>query len=329
MIFRLLLGLVCVFFACDSGLSQDTEMRVLTRVGTRKIEEAGKEISFPWYRVKADHQQIRSDKIWSRIPAVEGSKTAFVGSYGETEILQLVDDEVVSFFEPGMQFLSMDDKTRLKVGPGKVRPRHWYFDEKKTKGPMRFRSENGFQYIVCLDREPVSTFKYFSGKPGFNLNTELDHISAIIEVEHTYDWRALSDWEMISVSPDSLVSFRSKHEVYDKPTMYFEKGSTNKHKAANKDFEGTVDDEILNRLVYALRSCNWKEVAVAHKFGRQPPVSTTKIVLLNAEETQELQIDYDNGAWIMSFDGKQYTTGHPSELFEVRFLVGQQVGKER
>jgi len=134
---------------------------------------------------------------------------------------------------------------------------------------------------------------------------------------------------MISVSPDSLVSFRAKHEAYDKPTMYFEKGSANKHKAANKDFEGTVDDEVLNRLVYALRSCNWKETAVPHKFSRQPPVSTTKIVLKNAEKTQELQMDYDNGAWIMSFDGKQYITGHPAQLFEVRFLVGQRVGKEK
>jgi len=135
MIFRLLLGLVCVFFAFESGLSQDTEMLKLNKIGPRKIEEAGKEISFPWYRVKADHQQICSDKIWSRIPAVEGSKTAFIGGYGETEIMQATDDGIVSLFEPGMQFWSMNDKMRLKVGPGKVMPRHWYFDEKKTKGP--------------------------------------------------------------------------------------------------------------------------------------------------------------------------------------------------
>ena len=57
--------LLSVFSAC--GLAQETELLTIKKIGTRTLEYGKRSYSFPWYHVKADHNQIWFGKVWSGI----------------------------------------------------------------------------------------------------------------------------------------------------------------------------------------------------------------------------------------------------------------------
>ena len=325
--------------------SQEPKLLPLTKVGIRTIEDGNETFSFPWYHVKADHNQIVKDKIWQRITAAAGSKTAYIGDYGTIELIEFSKDGGhSSMYTSGMRLFFTRENARFKVapgkevgpgeevaqskevGPGKVYIRHWYFDDSKTKGPMRFKSLE-HDYVVCLDREPISTFKSYGGKPGCDLDTELSHVIGMIEVEHTYNWKDLPDWKVAPINDQSLIRLRVLRRRYDLPDIRFEKGESNKHEVANRDGVSVASDDVFSRLLYALRSCQWRELNTPHKFSRWPTVTETQIVIATKTGQKTLKIFYDNGAWILNIGDKQYKTAHPLQLFEVQSMVDQLVEK--
>ena len=306
--------------------SQEPELLPLTKLGVRTIEDGKQKFLFPWYYAKADHNQFLSNKIWPRIAAVPGSKATYIGDYGMTELIEFSNEHgSLSTFEPGMQFYD-SEKRRLKIGPGKVKIRHWYFDETKKDGPMRFKGR-GYDYVVCLDREPESTFKFYGGDPGFNLNTELAHVIGIIELEHTYNWKELPDWKLAPINDQSLIRFRVVRRGFDLPDIRFEKGESNKHTVANRDGVAIAGDDVLNRLLYGLRSCKWRELKTPHEFSRWPTVTETQIVLSSENGQKTLTILYDSGAWVLTIGDKQYKAFHPIQLFDVRSMIEKLVKK--
>ena len=116
----------------------------LEKVGVRKIEFENKTYSFPWYHVAVDHHQIRTNKAWSRIDPLSGSKSVHIGDYGLLEEIEFLDNGHSSAFLPGVSLYASDDRG-LKVGPGAVYIRRWYFEETLKTGSMRFK-EKGHNY---------------------------------------------------------------------------------------------------------------------------------------------------------------------------------------
>jgi len=291
----------------------------------REIELGNKAYSFPWYHVAVDHHQIWTNKAWSRIDPLPGSKSVHIGDYGLLEEIEFLDNGHSRAFLPGVSLYASDDRG-LKVGPGAVYIRRWYFEETLKTGAMRFKGK-GHNYLFCLDRVAKKTFETINGKPGTDLATELEHVIGIIEVEHTFDWNDLPDWEMATITKDSFVRFTAARQSPKQFDLAVTKKSNGQHEIAVSDGNGVGGDQIIDRLVYALRTCQWKELKTKHKYSRWPPVVQSKLVINDGVE-KAFYMNYDNGAWVMDVDGKQFKTGHPLGIFDVQGMVRAIVVKD-
>ena len=83
----IVISLLILSFGCSShGKLQ------IQKIGDRKVVVGDVTYHFPWYHVKADHNEIRSDRVWRRINAPPGTVTSYIAQYGAMEWGEYHDD---------------------------------------------------------------------------------------------------------------------------------------------------------------------------------------------------------------------------------------------
>lgn len=315
-VLRLLVLVGIVALPSFKAIAQDK--LPITKVGVREIKVGKSVHSFPWYHASADHFAIRSNKVWPRIEPLPGTKSMHIGHYGQMEEIDFSDAGHSQSWTLGVSLFG-SERRGLRIEPGPVYIRRWYFEESLNEGPMRFQPKDR-HYVFCMDRVAKGTFKTIDGKPGCDLSTELDHVIGVIEIEHTYDWSKLPNWKMASITKGSFVSIRTTRRSTGRPDVSLTKKADGRHEIAVSEGAGFGGDELVNRLVYALRTCRWKELKAPYKYRVWPPVTKTKLVIDDGNE-KVFELNYDSGAWLMEFEGKQYQTHHPMGVFAVQAMI--------
>ncbi len=308
---------------CSITSAEESNKLLVKKVGDRQLVVHQRKFVFPWYHVKADHNEIVSNSVWRRIDAPPGTKTSYIARYGEIEWHEYQNDTRDTLICQGLDFAGAGDKRRIRRGPGPVFIRRWCHEERANEGEMRFRSDR--HYIVCLDRIPEPTFTNMAKNPSCDLDTELGHVCGIIEVEHHYDWRSLPNWKHLPIDEKSLLSFDQFRHGYPSDGYNLEyairRTDSGSFDASTPDGSTLATDRIVNLTLYALRSCEWQELKTPHRFRRSPPVTKSRLIVDTARGQKEVNIAYDHGGWFMEFGGKQYVAAYPPLLFTVHSKI--------
>lgn len=307
----------------DSAVSEEPSMLSTKLIGSRMLSHGKKAYAFPWHYVEADHNEIRSGSVWRRITPIDGTKSTHLARYGDIEWHEYTEEAIETIGCQGIDFRIGSNTSGVGPGEGPVYILPWCYEETAKSGEMRFRSDRDF--VICLDRVPVHTFTNIANGHGCHFQDELDHIIGVIEVEHTYNWRTLTDWNPFSLSDQTLVSFTQSRHRSDAEGYVLEY-AVRRNEPETFDFQtatGTApaDDSIVEKLFYALRSYQWNELPKAHQFERVPPVTRATLVVDDGSGPIEMKIEYDNGGWFMTHRGKHFSMPYPQLLFRVQWEI--------
>jgi len=296
------------------------------KVGVRKIAHGGKACQIPWYRVRADYNSIETAEFWKKLRSVPGSKTAYTGRYHEMTWCEWFPDgtrgQLVGW---GVDFLQPADSFRVAPGPGEVGIRRWLFEEQQRGQDMAFKGDlhQVRYYVFCLDREPVEQWRSLGDDPMCDLDAELEHVIGIIEIEPTFELGEPSSPAVLHVTQESLVTFR--HERHGVSRGYEQEYAVVRAQDGALRFEAQglpsapASPEVVQKLLYAINTCEWRKQSGLHAFAISPPVTRTIVAYRDKKgQSRKVTICYDMGGWFMErFDFTHYASAHPHLLFEV------------
>jgi hypothetical protein len=121
------------------------------------------------------------------------------------------------------------------------------------------------------------------------------------------------------VTQDSLVIYE---EI--RPVMHVMEFSVRKTSAGfigkTADGETPAEPDVVQKLIYALRTSQWKEVPTAHPTN---DVCWTRVRYKFPDGTEHgAFIDYDQGGWFMQRDdGKFFQSYYPDLLYQVQEAI--------
>jgi hypothetical protein len=155
------------------------------------------------------------------------------------------------------------------------------------------------------------------------LDTELDYVTDIIEIEPTFELEDSSS-SLLHVTQESLRAFRQ--ERHSQGTGYEQEiaivlDTDGTLRCEAKDLAGTaVKREMIQKLLYAINTCKWTKQSEPQGVEAAPAVIRTVITFLDDHgELRTVVISYDQGGWYMKhFDSGHYSTTYPQLLFEVK-----------
>jgi hypothetical protein len=291
----------------------------LEKVGVRSITILGQEYRIPWYKIRADYNFIETAAFWAEVPCPEGTKTTYVGLYGDIRWCEWGDFGEVLVSSVGVLF-SVPDHFRVKPGPGEVNVRWWLHEERRTNG-MAFQDDR--YYVFCLDRAPMEQWRNLANEPACDMDTELAHVIGIIAIEPTFDFTKHPHSEALYVTQDSLLSVVEEYSYgneYKQGLAVTRTGDTSFHLETSGEKTVTAPPEFVQRMLYALNTCSWRRENKLHKFEISPPVMRTLVTYKDKSgKTRKVTIEYDYGfSYLTQSDTDYYSTPHPYLWYEVQ-----------
>lgn len=262
----------------------------MAKVGIRTFDVDGKPYRIPWYRVEVDYNETQAPRKelarvvkpdgsvtahrplnwWDRIVTPAGTVTACVGGYEEIRFTRSDGKTEARLAKWGVDFTRAETRP-VKPGPGKVHLHYWLFGDAPRDDGMQLKEDR--LYVFCLDRQPVERWKYQDGEPACDLDGELDHVVAIIEIRPTFDFSRIPRTEAPCVTADSLISFRETSRDDPKDTCSIVRGGDGKLRFERGDGNSApAKDETVRKLLYALNTAGWHRIeAPGEADTRSPP----------------------------------------------------------
>jgi hypothetical protein len=326
-------SLLAAMFATSPGWAALNAEYTPERLGTRPFTHRDKEYRIPWYKVRADYNSIRTPDLWKRIRSPQETKAAYVGYYHEIRWCEWLDDRTRNrLVAQGVDFLWNSDFS-VHPGPGSVYVRRWLFEEKGNAEAMAFKDKN--YYVFLLDRQPVEQWRSLANKPGCDLDTELEHVIGIIEIEPTFEFDERSSSSPFYVSRDSLLVFRYERHGFSGYAQEYavvrSKDGTLRSQAQGAETV-PANPATVQKLLYALNTCEWRRRTEPHVFEIAPPVTRATLEYRDKlGQTRRVVISYDRGGWHTDrFESAYYFTTRPLLLFEVQEEIhaGREAGTE-
>jgi hypothetical protein len=282
-----------------------------TLVGTKQVTTLFRRASLelPWYRVTADHNAIHEGAIWPRVGVPEGTRTAYVMRYDTWRHCVSFDGGARALLRMrGLHFV-LADEFSVAPGEGAVHVRWWEYDETgDPEADMVFREDE--YYVVCLDREPAEQWRNGRDEPACDLETELPHITGIVEVRPAYDLTGHSPSRLLPLTGDSITAWRT-----DRCTVTREPDT---HRFLVRATGGTprpLPIELTQQLLYALHTCRWRLRTTPL---RNPQAPSTIEYRDGAGERRTVRVVYDMGAWVAHPGGEApLTTTYPELMIRV------------
>ncbi len=212
------------------------------------------------------------------------------------------------------------DEYRVTPGPGAVRVRWWLYEEQTPNNAMAFR--DGRYYVFCLDHQPVQQWVNQAEEPSCDMDSELPHVVAIIEIHPTFDFGLRPSSPALYLTQDSLLAYRE--ERYRNLSSSYEleyavtRAEGDRFECQTPEGHRTAGPEVIQKLLYALNTCTWQPQKRPHRF-EDPAVARTLIAYLDDKGTRKTAIvEYDGGGWHLQYpDKKYYSTIFPYLLYEV------------
>ena len=294
------------------------------RTGVRKFTIAGEQVEIPWWRVPADYNSIRTAEFWKKVRSLPGSRAVYVGRYCEMKWCELLNDGSTDNLAAwGVDFLigAEENRHRVEPGPGEVMIRRWQFEEQGQSPSMAFK--DGRYYVFCCERDPVEQWRTASNKPACDLDTELDYVTDIIEIEPTFELDDSSS-SLLHVTPESLRAFRqersSRGTGYEQEIAIVRDRDGTFRCEAKDVARAAVKSEVIQKLLYAINTCKWTKQSEPQGGEVAPAVIRTVITFVDDDgELRRVVISYGQGGWYMKhFDSGHYSTTYPQLLFEVK-----------
>lgn len=290
-------------------------------VGTRNFTVGDKTLGIPWYRLDADYHAISTAGFWNSVKAPAGTKTAYVGHYGDVEWCKWFDDQSHAMMRArGLEFI-VPDEYRVTPGPGAVSIRWWLYEEQTQSDTMAFR--DGRYYVFCLDREPLQQWLNAAKEPGCDMDTELQHSIAIIEIHPTFIFSSRPSSGALYLSRNNLLCYRQERyngqsSSYDLEFAVLQKES-NQFEFQIPQGHFSAQPEVMQKLLYAVTTCTWQQQKQSHRF-ESPAVVRTSVEYLDDKSARKTAIiEYDNGSWHLKYpEKKYYATVFPHLLYEVK-----------
>jgi hypothetical protein len=292
----------------------------MTLVGTRDFSVGETRLRIPWYRLDADYQATSTADFWKNVEAPAGTKTTYVGHYGEVRWCKWLDDKSHEIMRAKGLLFMVPDEYRVTPGPGAVRIRWWLYEEQTPSDATAFR--DGRYYVFCLDRQPVKQWINLAEEPSCDMDSELPHVIAIMEIHPTFDFGPRPSSPALYLTRDSLLayceerygnlssSYKLEYAVTRKEDGSFELQTPQGRRAAKP--------EVVQKLLYALNTCTWQPQQRPHRF-EDPAVTRTLIAYLDDQGAHKtVIIEYDGGGWHLQYpEKKYYSTIFPYLLYEV------------
>jgi len=316
-------SLVIPFLAYSPGWAAPAKEYSAEKLGVRNFALGDRQYKILCCRVRADYSAISTTEFWKRLHSVPGTKAAYVGYYHKIRWCEWFNDRTsAQMSAQGVDFL-VRDGFRVNPGPGQVYVRRWLFEEQGRNEVMVFK--DGRYYVFCLDRQPVERWRSLAKEPGCDMDTELEHVTGIIEIEPTFESEKRSSSSPLHLTGDSLLLFRE--ERYGGPAAGYEqeyavvRSKDGIFQCENRG-EGSApaSPETVQKLLYALNTCEWTRHDELHAFTISPPVTRTVLEYKDtAGQTRTVIVSYDNGGWHTDrFKSAYWSTIYPQLLFEVQ-----------
>ena len=163
-IFNIALSILALYILAQAGMCQTGFAFSLERsskptefVGTRTLHG----LKIPWYKFEVDYNAfnnalyntIKKGQIWKEIKVPSGTKTAYVGYYGDIEFPAWDGDEHLLLCAKGFNFMCADGyKYKVGPGPGTILMEDFFYEEKESLDTMSFKDDR--YYVFCLDSQP-------------------------------------------------------------------------------------------------------------------------------------------------------------------------------
>jgi len=292
------------------------------KLGVRNFALGEREYKIPWYRARADYNSIETAEFWKRLHCPPETKAAYVGYYHTIEWCEWFDDQKhAQVSAQGMDFL-VRENFRVNPGPGKVYVRRWLFQEQRRDEGMVFKDKR--YYVFLLDRQPVEQWRTVAKKPGCDMDTDLEHLIGIIEIQPTFEFDERSSSSPLYVTRDSLLVFRQ--ERHGCPAGYEQEYAVVRSKdgtfrcETQKAVSAPASPETVQKLLYAFNTCAWTRHNEPHTFEISPAVARTVLECKDKQgRARTVTISYDKGGWHTDrVESVYYSTGYPQLLFEVQ-----------
>jgi hypothetical protein len=183
--------------------------------------------------------------------------------------------------------------------------------------------KDGRYYVFCFDREPVEQWRTASNKPACDLDTELDYVTDIIEIEPTFEFDNTSS-APVHVTRESLLLFRqerhSRGKGYDQEFAVVRATDGTLRFEANGLTNVAAQRNVVQKLLYAINTCQWTKQSGPRRLEVSPAVTRSTLKYRdNQGESRTVVISYDQGGWYLDhFDSGDYSTTYPHLLFEVK-----------
>jgi hypothetical protein len=210
---------------------------------------------------------------------------------------------------------------RVAPGPGRVNVRQWLYQEQTTNNTMSFR--DGLYYVFCLDREPIKQWLNGAQEPSCDMNSELQHVVSIIEINPTFHFNNLSGSSVLYLTRENLLVYREERYSYFSTSYELEyavvrKGDNNNFECVTPKGSSSASSSVIQKLLYALNSCSWQQQKGPHRFEK-PAVGRTLIEYLDSQGVRDkVVIEFDTGGWHLKHPKKMYySTFFPDLLYAV------------
>lgn len=285
------------------------------------FEETEKIYGFDWYRVTVDHNQRVENKVWDRIKFPKGTVAAYAARYTTIEF-GYADNFDETYIAKGIDFLYQGDIVQKDSSP--VRIRRLFYEEPNLNAAIGFH--RGQLHIICLDRKPISTFK-IQDRPYCDLDTELSHVIAVIEVNETYDWKSLKARPPFDFDLDCLVSFSRKRHGISGGAYNLEyairRDEKNKLVVVNRDGAARAPRELLDKFMYSIRSSRWVEQKSKPNIPANPLVKTEFVYLDEHRRKHTIVLRFHDRSTNVEVDGRYYRVAFPNLLHNVFWMIDQ------